>query len=80
MKPDIVFFGEGLPDVFHRTLEQDKLTVRHHYVYAHVLVVTFDKTQSKQLAFAYISIKVYNISIKKQVYISNAINVIVFIT
>lgn len=27
MKPDIVFFGEGLPDVFHRTLEQDKLSV-----------------------------------------------------
>ena len=41
MKPDIVFFGEGLPDVFHRTLEQDKLTVRHHYVYVHVLVVTY---------------------------------------
>ena len=27
MKPDIVFFGEGLPDVFHQTLEQDKLSV-----------------------------------------------------
>jgi len=27
MKPDIVFFGEGLPDVFHHTLEQDKLSV-----------------------------------------------------
>lgn len=24
MKPDIVFFGEGLPDSFHRAIEEDK--------------------------------------------------------
>lgn len=28
MKPDIVFFGEGLPDEFHHTLEEDKTKVR----------------------------------------------------
>ena len=31
MKPDIVFFGEGLPDAFHHTLEQDKLSVYYTY-------------------------------------------------
>ena len=36
MKPDIVFFGEGLPDVFHHTLEQDKLSVST-YVDMHTL-------------------------------------------
>lgn len=24
MKPDIVFFGEGLPDSFHKAIEEDK--------------------------------------------------------
>lgn len=24
MKPDIVFFGEGLPDSFHKAIEDDK--------------------------------------------------------
>lgn len=24
MKPDIVFFGEGLPDNFHKAIEEDK--------------------------------------------------------
>lgn len=24
MKPDIVFFGEGLPDNFHKAIENDK--------------------------------------------------------
>ena len=33
MKPDIVFFGEGLPDVFHHTLEQDKLSVSNIALY-----------------------------------------------
>lgn len=28
MKPDIVFFGEGLPDEFHHALEEDKAKVR----------------------------------------------------
>lgn len=40
MKPDIVFFGEGLPDVFHRTLEQDKLSVsiyRNALFYVHFI-------------------------------------------
>ena len=27
MKPDIVFFGEGLPDEFHHALEEDKAQV-----------------------------------------------------
>ena len=27
MKPDIVFFGEGLPEEFHHTLEEDKTKV-----------------------------------------------------
>ena len=29
MKPDIVFFGEGLPDDFHHALEEDKTKVSH---------------------------------------------------
>ena len=28
MKPDIVFFGEGLPDKFHHALEKDKAEVK----------------------------------------------------
>lgn len=28
MKPDIVFFGEGLPDAFHEQLQEDKSKVR----------------------------------------------------
>ncbi len=28
MKPDIVFFGEGLPDKFHKQLHEDKPKVR----------------------------------------------------
>ena len=28
MKPDIVFFGEGLPDKFHHALEKDKAKVK----------------------------------------------------
>ena len=32
MKPDIVFFGEGLPDTFHEQLQQDKTEVQHHCV------------------------------------------------
>ena len=28
MKPDIIFFGEGLPDEFHKKLEEDKGKVR----------------------------------------------------
>ena len=27
MKPDIVFFGEGLPDSFHKQLQEDKTKV-----------------------------------------------------
>ena len=27
MKPDIVFFGEGLPDTFHQQLQEDKTKV-----------------------------------------------------
>jgi NAD-dependent SIR2 family protein deacetylase len=27
MKPDIVFFGEGLPDSFHQQLHEDKTQV-----------------------------------------------------
>ena len=37
MKPDIVFFGEGLPDIFHQTLEQDKLSVSSACVSLHTL-------------------------------------------
>ena len=33
MKPDIVFFGEGLPDEFHRKLEEDKAKVRNTVSY-----------------------------------------------
>ena len=29
MKPDIVFFGEGLPKSFHSQLERDKVKVCH---------------------------------------------------
>jgi len=36
MKPDIVFFGEGLPDVFHHTLDQDKLSVCNTCTRAHI--------------------------------------------
>ena len=28
LKPDVVFFGEGLPEVFHKNLEADKREVR----------------------------------------------------
>ena len=27
MKPDIVFFGEGLPEAFHKQLQEDKTEV-----------------------------------------------------
>ena len=30
MKPDIVFFGEGLPASFHSQLQKDKAEVLHH--------------------------------------------------
>ena len=49
MKPDIVFFGEGLPDVFHHTLEQDKLSVSinvlvcTHCVYLLSTLIPMDK-------------------------------------
>ena len=33
MKPDIVFFGEGLPDEFHHTLEEDKTKVNKHMMF-----------------------------------------------
>jgi NAD-dependent SIR2 family protein deacetylase len=32
MKPDIVFFGEGLPDEFHHALEDDKTEVRSGHI------------------------------------------------
>lgn len=40
MKPDIVFFGEGLPDEFHHTLEEDKTKVRGHCLIAIEVTIT----------------------------------------
>ena len=57
MKPDIVFFGEGLPDVFHHTLEQDKLSVSYCYV---LVDLPIDRTQWQQMPF-----EKYKVSVKK---------------
>ena len=38
MKPDIVFFGEGLPDTFHEHLQNDKTEVKYLSIYLSIYV------------------------------------------
>ena len=37
MKPDIVFFGEGLPESFHQQLQLDKTEVFYIYMFSSLL-------------------------------------------